>query len=152
MSEESHIGFNPYQFIGIPYSAYRYPGKIPIEKFREGCNCQLFTLGVLLEAGFELDSTLRSQELWEDQALTCWVGTDPLLFKLFDILFFLPRSAKTFESRRLHLGVFIGRTSGGKSLSCLHNAKPGPSAIWALEDFTDRYELFGGKRPLMNKD
>ncbi len=69
LSEEFCGGFNPYEFVGIPYNAYRYPGRVPIEKFREGCNCQLFTLGVLFGAGFELDPSLRSQELWEDQVL-----------------------------------------------------------------------------------
>lgn len=140
--------FDPREFVGIPYRVNCYPGRVPLKLFRSGSNCQLFILGVLSEVGFRPDPLLRSQELWIDNVYTHWVGTDPTIFQIFDVLFFFPKSATTFDSKRFHLGLYVfGVVEGLPPCAILHNARPGPSSIQDFESFRAKYNFFGAKRP-----
>ena len=78
-----------------------------------------------------------------------------------DIEFYFPPgywSSETLNNvreedlKRLHVALRLGRIEGwGSDNPCriLHNAKPGPSALWTLKDFHDMgYLLFGIKRPI----
>lgn len=117
-----------------------------------------------------------SKELWLDTQYTKLVigGWCPpqILWKLFlagelhvfDIYFFLPPSVDlrgndtdTDEElfKKLHIAIFTGFDFGGHELGSdprrafLHNAKPGPSALWSMNDFEEKgYRLFGVKRPI----
>lgn len=84
----------------------------------------------------------------------------------FQIFFFWPKEANPNLSRclpdlkRLHVGICVSRGIAENPLSpqkalpeptaplILHNAKPGPSCLWTLEDFEEHgYSFYGAKKP-----
>ncbi len=129
------------------------------------------------QLSMEPDGRFGSRELWLDTKYTkCviggWYRRPNILWDLFcegelsvfDIYFFLPpginfsgENVYTDDDlfKKFHTAVFIGFDFGGSGLvsnlrrAFLHNAKPGPSATWSLEDFKESgYTLFGVKRPI----
>lgn len=124
------------------------------------------------ELSMDQGGRFGSKELWLDTQYTEVVTRGrvfPELFehvfsvdklKIFDIYFFLPpgvRSSATSSQidpellKKCHIAVWMGFVEtgkGGPTSLWLHNAKPGPSALWTMQDFLDRqYSLFGVKRP-----
>lgn len=131
----------------------------------------------LISPAIQMDQEGRfgSKELWLDTECTGLVASGGLsakalwlLFlldelKVFDIYFFWPPGvcfSKTISDidpelfKKLHTAVWMGfvdTDKGGYVSLWLHNAKPGPSALWPMQEFHDRnYSLFGVKRPTVS--
>lgn len=163
------------KFLDIPYVGRRHPENVSVAEFLSnpelGSNCQLFALGVLAYAGFQIEESspeggrMGSRELWLRNSFTHYVVSEDIRYlakelKPFDILFFFPKDASPWELERLHIGIYIGEVDGFDSPNCvLHNhdmGGPGSVEVWYLEQFEaceKRYWFRGAKRPIYrNKD
>lgn len=130
--------------------------------------------GFYIDDPFPIDQEDRfgSKELWLDTQYTEVVESGGLSHETlqhllldgklhaFDIYFFLPPGVCPPAAgsdidpellKKLHVAVWMGFVEvckGGSVSLWLHNARPGPSALWTLEDFCNRgYSLFAVKRP-----
>lgn len=171
-------GVNLVEFRGVPYVASRHPGNVSIDEFianpELGANCQLFMLGILRRVGSCIDDKsfidqgerFGSKELWLDTQFTQVIAEKEVTENIeslwaipleeFDIYFFAPRGMNPRpnqeELKKLHPAMRLGRIEeweNGNHYRILHNAKPGPSALWTMRDFYQKgYSLFGIKRPI----
>ena len=116
-----------------------------------------------------------SKELWLDVKYTklvvgVWCAREILweLFlkdklRVYDIYFFVPPGVDFHDKdlsddvlfKKFHTAIFTGYDFAGHApgdepqKALLHNAKPGPSALWSMGNFEERgYTLFGVKRPI----